>query len=70
MDLKTLHARATEARDAAHRAYEIALKNRQGPSDTDDAYAALIKSNMVRNDIYAMQLELVIAERKASQAND
>lgn len=69
MDLKTLHAQATETRDAAHRAYKIALRNRKSPGDTDDAYAALLKANVVRDSIYAMQLEAVIAERNAPRAN-
>lgn len=51
-ELKTLHEAATEARDLAHKAYEIALQNRQAPGDTTPAYQALLKANSVRNRIY------------------
>lgn len=55
MNLRDLHKIATEARDAAHRAYALALKT---TSDTSDAYAALLLANRVRDSLY----EMIISE--------
>lgn len=51
-ELRELHKAATEARDLAHKAYEIALQNRKVEGDTEAAYQALLKANSVRNRIY------------------
>lgn len=51
-ELLKLHDAATLARDAAHRAYQIALKNRREAGDTEHAYEALLAANRVRDGIY------------------
>lgn len=51
-ELKALHEVATETRDLAHKAYEIALTNRRIPGDTDSAYQTLLKANWVRDRIH------------------
>ncbi len=48
-----LHALATETRTLAHKAYEIALRNRQADGDTEASYQTLLKANQVRDRIYA-----------------
>ena len=58
-ELKKLHATATVARNTAHRAYEIALKNRQSDGDTREAYDALLQANQVRDEIYRALLASV-----------
>ena len=56
--LRELHTRATTARDAAHKAYTIALRKRtvdgstQGPGDSDKAWQTLLRTNEVRDMIY------------------
>lgn len=52
--LRAMHDLATEARDAAHRAYEMALRTRKTDDGTDtrDAYEALLLANKVRDRIY------------------
>lgn len=65
MDLRKLHKLATEARDSAHVAYTIALRNRrcvtQDPrthsaGDTQAAFETLVLANAVRDSIYEMLL--------------
>lgn len=55
-EIKKLHDLATEARGEAHRAYEIALKNRKADGDTEAAYATLLKVNRLRDQLYAALL--------------
>lgn len=59
-ELKALHETATETRTLAHKAYEIALKNRQADGDTEAAYHTLLMANQVRDRIYAAILASVI----------
>jgi hypothetical protein len=55
-ELLKLHDAATLARDAAHRAYQVALANRQKDGDTEHAYEALLAANRVRDSIYRLVL--------------
>lgn len=57
-ELQALHVQATKARDLAHKAYIIALQNRQVDGDTGMAYATLLRTNLVRDQIYAAILAL------------
>lgn len=50
IDLRALYAMATEARDSAHCAYEIALSKRSGDSQT--AYDTLMHANRLRDRLY------------------
>lgn len=58
--LTALHADATTTRDLAHKAYTIALRNRQVDGDTQDAYQTLLAANRVRDRIYQAILALAI----------
>ncbi len=66
-ELKALHEIATEARDLAHQAYTIALKNRVADGDTEAAYHALLKANRVRDRIYAAILALAVEPTPAPE---
>ncbi len=57
-ELKNLHQIATTVRDLAHKAYEIALKNRQTPGDTEAAYQTLLEANRAMTAIYAQIVKL------------
>lgn len=59
-ELLALHAVATETRDSAHRAYEIALRNITEPGDTQAAYDTLLLANKVRDKIYQAVLALAV----------
>lgn len=55
-----LHAKATESRNAAHRAYTVALANSKGNDDTLHAYKALLLANQVKSDLYEQILLLTV----------
>lgn len=61
-ELETLKAIAIEARNLAHKAYEVALQNRQAPGDTEPAYQALLKANAVLHSIDRMIIAAITAE--------
>lgn len=58
-ELKALHDSLTELRTSAHRAYEIALRNRQTDGDTNEAYHTLLEVNRVRDRVCAAILNSV-----------
>ncbi len=66
--LEALKTTATEARDLAHKAYEIALQNRKAEGDTRPAYDALLKANAVLHAIDRMIIEAITAEIDAKPA--
>jgi hypothetical protein len=59
-NLRKLHKEAEANVKAAHQAYTIALKNRKADGDTNDAYAALIKANRVKDGIYEALLKEIV----------
>lgn len=60
-ELKDLHAAATQARDLAHRAYEMALRNRKDDGDTKPAFEALLQTNRVRDRIRQAMVAAIVA---------
>lgn len=67
-ELQAMHDLATQARDAAHRAYTIALRLRttNDGTDTRDAYEALLLTNNVRDRIYDALVTLAATPRPAA----
>lgn len=59
-ELLALHQAATETRNAAHQAYQMALKNRRAHGDADAAFTTLLKTNQIRDRLYAAILALAV----------
>lgn len=59
VDIAAIVDSATEARNRAHAAYEIALRNSRAAGDTEDAFQALVLANKVLQQAKYLQTQAV-----------